>query len=99
MSKFEKVSICIDDLYHASKAQHPAITKHKNGKKYASVVIWFNDEPDKFGNDISLQLSPPKDVQAEKVYLGNGRTYKPETAASVKPAAAEPMVLGDDLPF
>jgi hypothetical protein len=88
MGNFGKVSICIDDLYAASKANHPAITKSdKNGKTYASVVVWHN-EPNEWNNDISLQLSAPKDVDAPKVYIGNGRTAQAAAKAAPAPQAA-----------
>ena len=46
MSKFDLGSICIDDLFAASKAGHSSITTAKNGKKYADICIWHNEEPD-----------------------------------------------------
>ena len=104
MGNFGKVSICLDDLFAASKAKHPSVTEGKNGKKYASVVIWHN-EPNEWNNDISLQLSAPKDVDAPKVYIGNGRTAQAAAKAAPAPQAATPhpangyVDIGDDLPF
>lgn len=66
-----KASICLDDLFTASKSGHSAITTAKNGKKYANVVIWINDKEDQYGKIGSIQLSQPKDSQEQKVYVGN----------------------------
>lgn len=66
-----KASICLDDLFTASKTGHSAITTAKNGKKYANVVIWINDKEDQYGKIGSIQLSQPKDSQEQKVYVGN----------------------------
>lgn len=73
MSNFKLGSICIDDLYAASKAGHSSVTVAKNGKKYANIVIWDNGEVDKYGNTGSIQLNSAKDQkQSEsKIYIGN----------------------------
>jgi hypothetical protein len=96
MAKKEQVSICINDLFEASKAGHPAIITAKNGKKYAYVDIWENDTPDQYGNDFSVSLY---DKEAKKAtYIGNGKKYKPQAQAATPPPA--PVQMGDDdLPF
>lgn len=66
-----KASICLDDLFTASKSGHSSITTAKNGKKYANVVIWINDKEDQYGKIGSIQLSQPKNSQEQKVYVGN----------------------------
>lgn len=102
MANSERVSICLDQLYAASKAGHPAITKHNNGKTYVNLTLWFNDQPDQYGNDISVQLTQPKDHPEKATYVGNGRRYKPQAqAAPVAQQQAAPgaIVLEDNLPF
>ena len=42
--------------------------------KYLNLTIWVNDQPDQFGNDVSVEQRTEKG--ADKIYLGNGRTYK-----------------------
>jgi hypothetical protein len=42
--------------------------------KYLNLTIWVNDEPDKYGNDVSVEQRTEKGK--EKIYLGNGRSYK-----------------------
>ena len=78
-----KASICLDDLFTASKNGHSSITTAKNGKKYANVVIWVNDKEDQFGKIGSIQLSQPKDSQEQKVYIGNISAPKKAEAAQV----------------
>lgn len=96
MANKTRVSICIDELFAASKAKHPAITTANNGKKYATVDIWENDTPDKFGNDFSVQLY---DKEAKKAtYIGNGKKYDRDKQNPPQSHKAEPMV-DDDLPF
>ena len=62
---------------------------------YLNVSIWVNDEPDKFGNDVSIQQKTDKD--APKIYLGNGKTYKPtvqnETASNQQNEDKDPSGL------
>lgn len=40
---------------------HSAFNIGKNGKTYANVQCWVNDEPDGFGDHASLQLNSAKD--------------------------------------
>jgi hypothetical protein len=49
------------------------------GKKgtYLNLTIWVNDKDDKFGNDVSLEQRTEKGQ--DKIYLGNGKTYKSKT--------------------
>jgi hypothetical protein len=48
------------------------------GKKgtYLNLTIWVNDKDDKFGNDVSIEQRVEKGQP--KIYLGNGKTYKPK---------------------
>jgi hypothetical protein len=48
MSERINASICLTDLGDKARANHSAITTGKNGKKYANITIWINDEKDKF---------------------------------------------------
>jgi len=43
---------------------------------YCSLTIWLNDEPDQFGNHVSIQQSTKKDE--EKIYLGQGKYVEKE---------------------
>lgn len=92
MAKFKLGSICLDDLFSASKAGHSSVTTAKNGKKYANLVIWENEEPDKFGNTGSIQLNSTKENKESeaKIYIGNiknpGSSNRPNNS-------------NDDIPF
>ena len=87
-------SICLDDLFAASKESHASITVAKNGKKYANIVIWVNEQPDQYGKMGSVQLSQPKDSQEKKVYVGNLNAPKTATGTPVEIVSAP-----NDLPF
>jgi len=62
------------------------------GKKgtYLNLSIWFNDEPDQYGNDCSIQQTTKRDEP--KIFLGNGKYYTPQVQETT---TDEP----DDLPF
>lgn len=97
-----KGSICLEDLFAASKAGHEAFNKGKNGKTYANIILWTNEEADQFGNTGSIQLMQPKESTAKKVYVGNIKGNKldnqsaaPQQAQTVKPE----IQLNDELPF
>ena len=62
---------------------------------YLNLVIWVNDEPDKFGNDVSFEQKTEK--ESNKIYLGNGKTYKPKEEQSNLPAGD--IGNDNDLPF
>lgn len=66
-------SICLSDLLEQAKAKHSAFTKAQNGKIYVSVNVWLNNETDKFGNIMSIQLNPTKEMKDldKKLYIGN----------------------------
>jgi hypothetical protein len=89
-------SICLSDLGDAYKAGHSAFNKsEKNGKVYANIAVWMNDQPDQYGNILSFQLNSKKDATDDKVYFGNAKL--PE---GVKAAPAEVKSSNsDDIPF
>ena len=55
-----KMGLCIDRI--------PAefITKSKNGERWVNLVAWINSEPDKFGNDASVQVDTYKPEAKQK---------------------------------
>lgn len=65
-----------------------------NGAKYLNISVWANDEPDQFGNHVSIQTGGKED----KAYIGNAKEYKKDGQAqtSQQPANNEPY---DSLPF
>lgn len=66
-------SICLTDMLESAKQKHSAFTKGQNGKIYASVNVWLNAQTDKFGNIMSVQLNPTKEMKDidKKSYIGN----------------------------
>jgi len=57
-----------------SKIDKSKIIEGKNGK-YIDLVIWFNEEPDQYGNNFSIQQKTA--MGESKIYLGNGKYYVP----------------------
>jgi len=89
-------SICMTDLSEAFKKNHTAFNKsEKNGKLYANIAVWMNDEPDQYGNILSFQLNSKKDATDDKVYFGNAKL---PDGVKVEPKKAEPE-SEDSLPF
>ena len=82
-------SINLDEI---KTAINSGITPFEGKKgKYATVSVWVEDQPDKFGNSLSITMYN-KDKK-ETFYLGN---LKEEEVAAQK--ASEPS-KDSDLPF
>lgn len=103
MSKMFTGSICLTDLLEKAKQKHSGFNKSdKNGKIYANVILWENDEVDKYGNTHSMQLSSKKDFieQEGKIYIGN---FKPSEKKEPSPLNERDISNlpnpEDDLPF
>lgn len=98
MSQLYGGSICLTDLIAKAKEGHSAFSKANNGKIYFNFNAWLNDEPDQYGNDMSVQLNSSKDKrEAEgKVYIGKAKKV---TAAQPTAVAANDVPDIGDLPF
>jgi hypothetical protein len=68
-------------------------TKLFTGEKgiYCDIAIWFNEEPDKYGNNLSIQQSTKKDEP--KIFIGEAKFYTPK---ELTPSTTEEI---SDLPF
>lgn len=104
MGKMILGSLCYSDIVAAAKAGHSAFSRsQKNDKVYFNVVVWENDEPDKLGNDFSIQLSSTKEKrEAEgKTYVGNLKWKDRPGEQSRQEAPSGGISSGgdDDLPF
>lgn len=99
MSTQIKVSLCFTDLMEQANKGHSAFTRGKNGKVYVNIVEWVNDEPDKYGNDVSFQLNSTKEKRESegKIYVGNGKRIQP--GQSTAPAQGKVNDESDVLPF
>lgn len=88
MSKLFSGYVCVSDLIDQAKKGHSAFTKsEKNGKVYANILIWENDEADKFSQTHAIQLNSTKEKKdAEgKIYIGNAKPIeqKPPTESDL----------------
>lgn len=94
-------SIDFTELMAAAKAAHSAFSRsEKNQHVYGKVTLWVNDEPDKFGNTMSIQLNPAQNSPDKKLYFGNFKGDLPKA----NPQYAHPVDMNsvpddDDLPF
>jgi hypothetical protein len=54
------------------------------GKKgtYLDLIIWINDKPDQFGNDISIQQRTKKGDPV--IYIGEGKFYVKKESAPLE---------------
>lgn len=62
-----------------SKIDKSKLFKGEKGN-YLDLTIWINDEPDKYGNHLSIQQSTKK--EEPKIYLGNGKAYESKPSES-----------------
>lgn len=93
-------SLNLTDLLAFARAQHSAFTRSpRNEKAYVNISIWVNEEPNKIGQEVSIQLQSKKDARdAEEVdgkpnYIGGGKKWTP------KPVNGTDPEFVDDLPF
>jgi hypothetical protein len=71
----------------------------ENGAKYLNVVVWINNEADKYGNNASIQISQSKEEREAGVkatYIGN---LKEPQSRNNEPTSANRESFADDLPF
>lgn len=89
MSQLLNASIDVTLLLEMINKGHSAANRGKqNGKVYVNVGIWVNDEPDRFGDHVSIQLQSHKDGKerdkkinppkkdgspSDKCYIGRGK--------------------------
>ena len=72
----------------------------ENGAKYLNVVVWLNDEADKYGNKASIQISQSKeqrDAGVKATYIGNLK--EPQSRNNEPTSAKNAQAKIDDLPF
>ena len=101
MAKMITGSLCLTDILEHAKAAHTAFKKAENGKLYMNVLIWENDEPDKFNNNFSVQLNPIKDApdDQKKKYIGNLKHVAFNATNGLPTADATKLPDINDLPF
>lgn len=93
--KSRSLSICVSDI------PKERLLKHENGKVYMNLSTWDYDEPDKFGNDFSVSMSPTKEEidrrkageKVDRIFVGSGKIWEQK---EMQPLAEDDH---DDLPF
>lgn len=66
----QEISLCLSDL------PRDHMTKGNNGKLYMNLTIGIRREPDQWGRDLKVYVSPTRDDKAKqspKVYVGGGK--------------------------
>lgn len=90
-------SICLSDILKEK------IKVGKDGRKYLNICIAERREPDMYGNTHTIYVSQTKeerDAKTEKCYIGSGKQYNPQPAASPEQVDQMPVAEEvDDLPF
>ena len=101
MARMITGSLCLNEILEQAKAKHSAFSKAQNGKIYFNVLIWENDEPDKFNNNFSVQLNASKEAPEteKKKYIGNLKylATNAQSLAHLETPAEIPAI--EDLPF
>lgn len=93
-----KISLCLSDL------PKEKMKKANNGKIYMNLVVAPRREPDQYENDHTVfcdRSKEEREANAVIVYVGAGRSIKPQGAAT--PEAVDNMppadLMNDDLPY
>lgn len=58
-----------------SKIDKSKLFDGKTGK-WMDITVWFNEEPDEYGNNLSIEQSTKKGES--KIYIGNAKFYIPK---------------------
>ena len=96
-------SINLTDILKNAKLPHSAFVRAgKENKAFVNIQIWVNDEPDKFGNHVSIKLNS-KDAESGKlegnVYIGQAKKSEPKAPEQMTAESAAELPTDDDLPF
>jgi hypothetical protein len=77
MSNLRNASIDLTQLQEILKNGHSAVSvSEKNGHTYLSIQIWDKDQPDQYGQDVSIKLNSTKvarEAGETQPYIGNGK--------------------------
>lgn len=94
-------SIDVTTLLKQANLPHSAfIRAGKENKAFAQITVWVNEEPDQFGNYVSIKLNSASAelAQAEgNIYLGNLKKSEAKAPAPLEANAG--LGDGEDLPF
>lgn len=94
-------SLNLNEILEAAKAKHSAFSKTDKGVIYFNILVWENDEPDKFNNNFSVQLNAAKDAPEteKKKYIGNMKHVASNATPLANSPTVEELPAVDDLPF
>jgi hypothetical protein len=100
MARMITGSLNLNEILEQAKAKHSAFSKTEKGVIYFNILVWENDEPDKYNNNFSVQLNASKDAPEteKKKYIGNMK-FVATNAQPVTQAAVAALPEIDDLPF
>lgn len=65
-----------------SKIDKSKLFKGEKGM-WMDIAVWFSEEPDRYGNNLSIQQSTKKDEP--KIYIGEAKFYVPKEEVKEKP--------------
>jgi len=104
MAKYYYGSINLSKLLQAAKEQHSGIARavKQDGTKgdiYVNLTVWENDELDKYGNKLAIQVNPAKDSQDQKFYIGNLKPGEQRDPVQLTANDMNEIPAEDDLPF
>lgn len=99
MSKSFYGSMCHSDYMEMLKSgKFKGMKSDKSGKVYVNIQVWENDEPDQFGNSMSIKLVAKDEFKDEKPKSFIANLKVSEAPKPTEPAAEE-FNDDDDLPF
>lgn len=58
-----------------SKIDKTKLFEGKTGK-WMDITVWFNEQPDEYGNNLSIEQSTKKGES--KIFIGNAKFYTPK---------------------
>jgi hypothetical protein len=71
-----------------SKVKKDKLFTSEKGEKFLNITVWLNDEPDNYGNLMSIQERGKKGEPVN--YLGNLKEYaKEQTSEPQKPPVSD----------
>lgn len=68
----QELSICLSDI------PKERLRKGSNGKVYCNITVGTRKEPDQWGRNLKVYISPTKQDKEEKlakIYVGAGKTF------------------------
>ncbi len=97
-------SIDVTTLLKQANLPHSAFVRAgKENKAFAQITVWVNEEPDQYGNSVSIKLSSKTAELAKaegNVYLGNLKKSEAKQPEALESGAADiPQADDDGLPF